>query len=194
MNTLALMFLSLYVLAGPDRGTDQISGNDLVETVAVLDAAGQSSSVLASRGGRLAGDYADFRTAGEITVEAYVNLDSSTGDRWVAGCEKSGANGKTWWKFGILGDGSLAYAYDTDTNHQDIAVQAGILPKSGWVQVKWHRHSDGVTVDFSVSNTVVQTVTANAVAQGGSESTVIVMNDAYNLGAHRLSQVSIQVP
>lgn len=182
---------ALYLLGNARTVDASGNGHTLTEILPVKRSAGLNG--IASRGGRMVGAGADFRTAGAIDISAYVNLDGSSGDRWLCACEKSGANGQTWWKCGFRADGALYWGYDYTGGHQDIAADPGVVPGSGWTHVRFVRESDERTVRFYVQQVEIAMAQQTNVASGGSASELIVMNDAYNLGTHRIQQLQISV-
>lgn len=184
-----------YILSGTGRGVDQSgNGHDLSAAGSVRDCAGCKTGVLATRGGsaRLVGDGADFRNGDALSVLAHVNLADSSGDRWFAACEKSGANGKTWWKFGIGSDGRLLYAHDHASGNTTIGLAIPTILLSGlFAAVVGVRQDDGQTIDWYVNGVYVGQVVASTTPAGGSASDLIVLNDAYNSGAHALQVVGL---
>jgi hypothetical protein len=171
-------FEAWYVLDPIRRLFDQ-TGNGHTLTGSSTEVAGRNPGMVAltSVGLSEASPSAVWRTAGAITIVAFVNIAGSAGDRWFASCEAFGGF-NTWWKFGLSSSGRSFYGVNNGVGSSN-TEWGPALPTSDWHTFGFSRGADGVSLKAYLDGELVGTATSPMFPVGGGSAGLTIGKDLF---------------
>lgn len=172
-----------YVLDPISRLIDQSgNGHDLASFSTPIAAAGPALGYVSSRAGKLRHTgTAAFRTAGEISFVAMINLANVSETTWFVGCEDAGASWSTWWKYGVE-SGRLCYGCDRGPSLEaqvfEYLSPPDVIAADGWQIIAATRSATGVSKGY-VEGALTGTYSQGTPAVGGASAYLALMQDGF---------------